>query len=347
MSNNTEDRAAIALVYYTTLADLSFDSFPDHGDIIVDGDVTTHTVLGAMLSALREGRAVCFAPASSGMTGGAAILAGAPPIELPLLSCKRERQSIAMSSNATAWPGGRIFLSAKRKNTTMTLELRKHMIDICRRMNAAGINQGTSGNLSVRLGRGFLITPTMLRYDLMEPDDIVDVDFDGGFSGHRQPSSEWRFHRDILRSRPDREAVLHCHSSFATSMSCHRMNIPAYHYMVGLAGGTDIRCAKYAAYGTQELSDNALEALDQRDACLLANHGQIALGRDLERSFRIAVEVETLARGYIQARAIGEPVLLTDEEMEQVLTQMKQMGYGQAPDLENVKDRAFRKTANA
>jgi L-fuculose-phosphate aldolase len=221
------------------------------------------------------------------------------------------------------------------------------MIDICRRMNAAGINQGTSGNLSVRTGGGFLITPTMVVYDLMEPDDIVDMDFLGGFSGHRQPSSEWRFHRDILRSRPDREAVLHCHSSFATSMSCHRMNIPAYHYMVGLAGGTDIRCAKYAAYGTQELSDNALAALDQRDACLLANHGQIALGRDLERSFRIAVEVETLARGYIQARAIGEPILLTDEEMEQVLTQMKQMGYGQAPDLENVKDRAFRKTANA
>ena len=225
----------------------------------------------------------------------------------------------------------------------MTLELRKHMIDICRRMNAAGINQGTSGNLSARHGDGLLITPTSLRYELMEPDDIVEMDFDGGYSGRRLPSSEWRFHRDILKVRPEHNAVLHCHSTYATSFSCHRRDIPPYHYMIGVAGGTTIRCAKYAAYGTQELSENALLALEQRNACLLASHGQIALGSDLERAFRIAVEVETLARNYLQALAIGEPVMMTDDEMAQVLAQMKQMSYGEPPDLENVKVRPHKR----
>lgn len=226
----------------------------------------------------------------------------------------------------------------------MTLELRKSMIDICRRMNAAGINQGTSGNLSARSGDGFLITPTGLRYEIMEPGDIVEMDFDGGFKGERLPSSEWRFHRDILAARPEMNAVLHCHSSYATSYSCHRREIPPYHYMIGLAGGTTIRCADYAAYGTQELSDYALVALENRNACLLASHGQIALGRDLERALRLAVEVEVLARNYLQALAIGEPILMTDDEMKQVLEQMKQMGYGQLPDVAKNASQAFRRS---
>jgi len=213
----------------------------------------------------------------------------------------------------------------------VTLDVRKHMIEICRRMNASGINQGTSGNLSVRNGNGFLITPTSLRYELMEPDDIVEMNFDGTHSGKRKPSSEWRFHLDILRARPDRHSVLHCHSTYATSFSCHRRDIQPYHYLVALAGGTTIRCAKYAAYGTQELSENALQALEGRDACLLANHGQIAIGRDVEQAFRLAVEVEILARNYIQALSMGEPVLLTDQEMAQVLKQMNQSRYGHAP----------------
>jgi L-fuculose-phosphate aldolase len=198
-------------------------------------------------------------------------------------------------------------------------------------MNASGINQGTSGNLSVRNGDGFLITPTSLRYELMEPDDIVEMNFDGTHLGKRKPSTEWRFHLDILRSRPDRHAVLHCHSTFATSYSCHRRDILAYHYLVALAGGKTIRCAKYAAYGTQELSENALQALEGRDACLLANHGQIAIGRDMEQAFKLAVEVEILARNYIQARSMGEPILLSDAEMDQVLDQMRQARYGHAP----------------
>ena len=221
----------------------------------------------------------------------------------------------------------------------MSEQLRRHIIEICRRMSVAGVNQGTSGNVSVRHEDGFLITPSSLRYDIMEPDDIVCMDFDGGYAGRRLPSSEWRFHRDILKARADRTSVVHCHSTFATSFSCHRREIPPYHYMIGVAGGTTIRCAKYAAYGTQELSDNALIALEARDACLLASHGQIAVGRDLEHAFRIAVEVETLARNYIQALAIGEPVMMTDEEMDQVLRQMKQMSYGFPPDLESVTDR--------
>jgi L-fuculose-phosphate aldolase len=217
------------------------------------------------------------------------------------------------------------------------------MIETCLRMNSSGINQGTSGNLSVRNGDGCLITPTSLRYELMKPEDIVEMDFDGGYYGARLPSSEWRFHRDILKERSDRNVVLHCHSSFATSYSCHRRPIEAFHYMIGIAGGNSIRCADYAPYGTQELSENALKALDGRDACLLANHGQIAIGRDLNHAFRIAMEVETLARQYIQSLAMGEPVLLTDDEMEHVLRQMKQMSYGNAPDLEGATIRPTRK----
>jgi L-fuculose-phosphate aldolase len=225
----------------------------------------------------------------------------------------------------------------------MSREARSHMIDICRRMNSSGINQGTSGNLSVRTESSFLITPTSLRYELMEPNDIVEMDFDGGYVGKHLPSSEWRFHRDILRARPDRNVVLHCHSSFATSVAVHRKDIPAFHYMVAITGGTVIRCAKYAAYGTQELSDYALAALGTQDACLLANHGQISIGRDLERAFRIAVEVETLARYYIQALVLGEPPQLSESEMAQVLEQMRRMSYGAPPDLDEVSVKASRR----
>ncbi len=222
----------------------------------------------------------------------------------------------------------------------MSQDIRKLMIDVCLRMNSSGINQGTSGNLSVRTDRGFLITPTSLRYEIMKPEDIVEMDFEGRYEGLHRPSSEWRFHRDILAARPDRNVVLHCHSVFATSLAVHRIGIPAFHYMIGLAGGSEIRCASYAAYGTQELSDYALEALGELDACLLANHGQIAIGADLERALRLAIEVENLARGYLQARILGEPVRLNDAEMSQVLEQMRRMRYGQPPDLDGVQSRA-------
>lgn len=218
--------------------------------------------------------------------------------------------------------------------------LRREMVETCRRMNASGINQGTAGNLSVRNPEGFLITPTSLPYDLMQADDLVQMYFDGTYDGQGRPSSEWRFHRDILKSRPDINVVLHCHSVYATTLAVHHKTIPSFHYMTGVAGGNTIRCARYATFGTQALSDAALEALDGRLACLLGQHGQISLGKTLASALAMAIEVETISRLYTQALTLGEPPILSDEEMERVLLQMKNMSYGQMPDLEGVNDLA-------
>ncbi len=215
---------------------------------------------------------------------------------------------------------------------------RRAMVETGRRMNAAGINQGTAGNISLRNPHGFLITPTSLPYDAMEARDIVQMSFDGSYEGRRRPSSEWRFHRDILASRSDVEVVLHCHSIYATTLACLDRPIPAFHYMVGVAGGTTIRCARYATFGTQALSDAAIEALHDRLACLLGHHGQISLGRSLEGTLALAIEVETLARLYVQILPIGEPSVLPDDEMARVLEQMRNMSYGNAPDLAGVGD---------
>jgi L-fuculose-phosphate aldolase len=218
--------------------------------------------------------------------------------------------------------------------------LRREMVATCRAMNASGINQGTAGNISVRNATGFLVTPSSLPYDTMEPADIVQMYFDGSYDGERRPSSEWRFHRDILASRPDVDCVVHCHSVYATTLAVHHKPIPSFHYMTGLFGGTTIRCAAYATFGTQALSDAALEALEGRTACLLGQHGQIALGRTLAHGLANAIEVETLARLYVQALTLGEPPILDDAEMERVIAQMKNMSYGNAPDLEGVNDTA-------
>lgn len=218
-------------------------------------------------------------------------------------------------------------------------ELRKRMVDTCRKMNETGINQGTSGNLSARLGDGFLITPSSMPYDTMGPGDLVEMDYQGTYAG-RRPSSEWRFHRDILKGRADIDVVLHCHSVYATTLACHHRAIPAFHYMVGIAGGTTIRCADYATFGTQELSDAALVALDGRLACLLGQHGQISLGRTLDEALWMASEVETLARLYVQALPLGEPPVLSDQEMARVIDQMRRMSYGQGPEPEDSEDMA-------
>jgi L-fuculose-phosphate aldolase len=220
------------------------------------------------------------------------------------------------------------------------LGLRTEMVDICRRMNSSGINQGTAGNLSARLDGGFLITPTSLPYERMQPADIVEMGFDGTYSGLHRPSSEWRFHRDILKARSDINVVLHCHSIYATTLAVHHKTIPSFHYMTGVAGGTTIRCAKYATFGTQALSDNALEALEGRLACLLGQHGQISLGKNLEAALWLGIEVETISRLYVQALTLGDPPILSDEEMGRVIRQMQQMSYGQAPDLDGVNDTA-------
>ncbi len=208
--------------------------------------------------------------------------------------------------------------------------LREQMVGTARRMNAAGINQGTSGNLSCRIAGGLLITPTSLCYEQMEPHDLVAIDGDGEplILGSRGPSSEWRLHADILRRRPDVGAVVHCHSIHATALACQSRAIPSFHYMVAVAGGIDIRCAPYALFGTQALSDLALEALEGRQAALLAQHGQVALGGSLDQALRLAIEVETLAAMYLKALPLGEPPRLSAAQMAQVQQQMVDLLYG-------------------
>lgn len=218
--------------------------------------------------------------------------------------------------------------------------LREEMVAICRRMNEAGINQGTAGNLSVRNPEGFIITPSSLPYERMQPQDLVQMFFDGTYAG-RRPSSEWRMHRQTLETRRDIDAVLHCHSIYATTLAVHHKTIPSFHYMTAVAGGTTIRCARYATFGTQGLADAATEALEGgRLACLLGQHGQLSLGRTPAGALAMAIEVETISRLYVQALTLGAPPILDDAEMERVLQQMRNMSYGQPPDLEGVNDTA-------
>lgn len=209
--------------------------------------------------------------------------------------------------------------------------LRHAVIATAQAMNVAGINRGKAGNVSARLVRsgfdGFLVTPTGMPYAQLAPADIVPMTLDGEAEGSRVPSSEWRFHRDIYRQRADAQAIVHTHSPFATSLACLSRGIPAFHYMVAVAGGADIRCAPYATFGTQALSDHALAALRDRRACLLANHGTIALGTSLEGALALAVEVETLAQMYWQVLQVGEPVVLPEAEMRVVIE--KFAAYGQ------------------
>ncbi len=197
--------------------------------------------------------------------------------------------------------------------------LRSEIIDRCREMNATGINQGSSGNVSARCGDGFLISPSAIPYDRLEPAMIVSMGFDGSWEGAFKPSSEWRFHLDILKTRPDVNAVVHAHPPHCTALAIRGLAIPPVHYMVAVAGGHDVRCAPYATFGSQELSDHAVAALDGRMACLLANHGMIACGFNLAHAMWLAVEVEALARQYILALQTGEPVLLSPEQMDEAL----------------------------
>jgi L-fuculose-phosphate aldolase len=204
--------------------------------------------------------------------------------------------------------------------------LRERLLAVTLELNQRGLNRGTSGNASVRDGDGFLVTPTGLAAERMRPDDMVHMRFDGSYEGERKPSSEWRFHRDILAVRPEIGAVIHTHSMFATTLACLHKDIPPFHYMIAVAGGDNIRCAPYALFGSQALSDVALAALQDRRACLLANHGMIALGRDLDQALAVAVEVETLCEQYWRALQTGEPQLLTTAQMGEVMEQFK--GYG-------------------
>lgn len=206
------------------------------------------------------------------------------------------------------------------------MELREELLRITRQLSELGLNRGAAGNASVRKGDGFLVTPSGMPVERMGPDSMVCMNMDGSVSGTGKPSSEWRFHRDILASRPEVNAVIHTHSMFATTIACLRREVPPLHYMIALVGGSNIRCAPYALFGGQALSDVALQALEGRKACLLANHGMIALGDSLERALAIAVEVETLCEQYWRTLQVGGPVLLSEQEMAEAMEQFK--GYG-------------------
>ncbi len=204
---------------------------------------------------------------------------------------------------------------------------RQAIIDHCRRMNASGLNQGTSGNISIRHGDAMLISPTSRPYDGLEPDDIVRVSLaDGSHRGRWPPSSEWRFHRDILAARDDVQAVVHAHPTYCTALAIHSRPIPAVHYMIAVFGGSDIRVAPYATYGSQALSDHAVRALEGRKACLLAHHGMIAVGGSIAEAYWLAEELETLARQYHGALALGDPPVLSDEQIGEVIDKIA--GYG-------------------
>ena len=209
----------------------------------------------------------------------------------------------------------------------MTLALREALCAASRSLEHRGLNCGTAGNLSVRVTDGLLITPSGVKPTQLTPAAIVAMALDGTLAEPRQrPSSEWRFHRDIYVARADAGSVVHVHSPYATALACQRREIPGFHYMIAKAGGSSIRCSTYATFGTQALSDAALLALEERRACLLANHGMIALGGDLERAVDLTVEVETLAQQYTLALMSGTPVLLTSGEMREALERFKTYG---------------------
>ena len=212
-------------------------------------------------------------------------------------------------------------------------ELRRAVIATALAMNTAGINVNTSGNVSARCARGaragFVITPSAVPYGELAAADLVFVNNAEATIGANRPSTEWRFHFAIYAARDDVGAIVHTHSPHATALACQQLDIPSFHYMVAVAGGSNIRCAPYATFGTQELADHALAALDGRRACLLAHHGVIACGDDLKRAFALAVEVENLARMYIAVRALGTPKLLADDEMTRVFERFRT--YDQHP----------------
>ncbi|MEP3047533.1 MAG: class II aldolase/adducin family protein [Roseibium sp.] len=221
-----------------------------------------------------------------------------------------------------------------------TASLRLQVIETAQALPILGLTKGTSGNVSARTKDGFLITPSGTPYEDLCEDKIVALDLEGRYRGDILPSSEWRMHLDFYLGKPDCGAVVHCHSPRATALSCHRKGIPAFHYMVALAGGDRIDCADYASFGTRSLSEAMIAALGDRNACLLANHGQIAGGPNLMMALSVAEGVEDLADQYLSSLALGEPVILDDAEMKDILEKFKSYGK-QTDDLKDGQQAAF------
>ena len=203
------------------------------------------------------------------------------------------------------------------------LEKRKEVIKYSIKLNTTNLSPLRSGNISVRSiensVEGFLITPSGKKYDTLKEEDIVFVSNDGNHDANLKPSSEWRFHKDIYLKKPDAKAIVHAHSPHATAVSAHGKDIPAFHYMIALAGGDSIKCANYATFGTQELSDNIIYALENRKACLMSNHGQVAFGDNLESAFELAEELENICHQYINTIKLGDPKILSSSEMDVIL----------------------------
>ena len=212
------------------------------------------------------------------------------------------------------------------------LEKRKEVIKYSIKLNTTNLSPLRSGNISIRSiennVEGFLITPSGKKYDTLKEEDIVFVSSDGNHDTNLKPSSEWRFHKDIYLKKSDAKAIVHAHSPHASAVSAHRKDIPAFHYMIALAGGDSIKCAKYATFGTQELSDNIIDALENRKACLMSNHGQVAFGENLESAFELAEELENICHQYINTIKLGDPKILSSSEMDVILEKVKNYKKG-------------------
>ena len=210
--------------------------------------------------------------------------------------------------------------------------LRQALVQALRQLDAKGLNRGSTGNLSARWGAGMLITPTGMGADDLQPEDLVWLGHDGQQRGRFKPSSEWHFHQAIYQARPELNAVVHTHATHATALACLRRDLPAFHYMVAVAGGDSVRCAPYRLFGTEALSDVTVQALHGRKACLLATHGLVSAGTTLREAMKISIEIESLCQTYLAALAAGDPVLLGPDEMAVVIERFRSYGQAQAED---------------
>ena len=213
------------------------------------------------------------------------------------------------------------------------VNLLKEIVIFAQKLNITNLSPLRSGNISVRANNkgieGFYITPSGVKYETLKENDIVFVNKNGDYDEKElKPSSEWRFHKDIYLKRPEANAIVHAHSPHATAVSAHNKDIPAFHYMIALAGGNNIKCAKYATFGSQELSDNILEALENRKGCLMSNHGQVTFGENLNSAFELAEELENICHQYINTIKLGEPKILSSNEMDIILEKIKNYKKG-------------------
>ena len=220
----------------------------------------------------------------------------------------------------------------------INLKQKEEVIKYAIKLNSTDLSPLRSGNISIRSTQdqveGFLITPSGKKYETLKPEDIIflsldeDKNFLKWFNQGKNPSSDWKFHQDIYQNQPEAKAIVHAHSSYATAVSSHGKAIPAFHYMIALAGGDDIKCAEYATFGTRELSQNIIKALDKRKACLMSNHGQVAFGVNLSQAFELAQEVENICQQYIIALKLGKPKILSTAEMQKILEKVKNYKSG-------------------